>query len=104
MPVRAAWNAILDVLPAHWRIGAPARDAELHDWSVTAVGGRHRRITGRGEDEIAALRDLAGSLRQAGHSGNTCADELERRARNAQNGGPDTPVTEGETQTDRGPN
>ncbi len=96
MPVKAAWNAILDALPAHWRIDAPAQHVELDDWSVTAVGGRHRRIIGRGPNEIAALRDLAGSLRKAGHSGNTCADELERRARNAQDGGTDTPVTKGE--------
>jgi hypothetical protein len=90
MPVKAAWNAILDALPAHWRIGAPAQDGELDDWSVTAVGGRHRRITGHGQDEIAAMRDLAGRLHEAGHSGDTCADELKRRARSAEAARADT--------------
>jgi hypothetical protein len=96
MPVKAAWNAILDALPARWRLDPPVHHPELDDWSATAVGGRRRKITGRGQDEIAALLDLALRLRAAGHSGDSCADELDRRARRALGARVAAPVIEGD--------
>jgi hypothetical protein len=80
MPVKAAWNAVLDCLPALWRVGPPTHDGGRDRWAVTALGGSRRRVTGYGKDEIAALHDLAGRLHDVRHPDGTCADELRRLA------------------------
>jgi hypothetical protein len=59
------------LLPDGWLVGRPSFDPGRHAWSVTAgspkYSGRLRSpatITGRGEDELAALTDLVIELRE----------------------------------------
>ena len=64
-----AWDALCDVLPARWHVGKPTYDPRSQAWSVTAwgpVSGRRQAppgVSGTGEDEAAALRDLNVRLR-----------------------------------------
>jgi hypothetical protein len=65
----AAWDAVHEALPARWHVGPPGYDPGTGRWRVAAVGphpGRGRvppSVTGSGEDEVAALRDLDDQLR-----------------------------------------
>ena len=64
-----AWSAVHEALPARWHVGPVTYDPGRHEWSVTAHGphpGRGKApqsVTGTGEDEVAALRDLDDRLR-----------------------------------------
>jgi len=77
------WFAVDDALPARWRVGPPSFDPGRGHWRVTARGPHPGRgkvpttVSGTGEDEIAALRDLDARLRQAFVSG---AEEQSRAA------------------------
>lgn len=65
----AAWIAVHEALPAYWRVGPVTYDPGRCHWSVTArddARGRGRlptTVSGIGENEIAALRDLDARLR-----------------------------------------
>ena len=83
MPTKAAWRAILDSLPAHWRVGPPSRDPGADGWSVTARGEPPVAVIGFGKDEIAALRDLDERLRDVRHPDGSCGDQLVRKSRTA---------------------
>jgi hypothetical protein len=82
----AAWFAVHEALPARWTVGLPSQHPSTGIWTATAIGphpGRGKQpeaVTGSGEDEGAALRDLAGHLeaipRAAGR-----LEELQRRQR-----------------------
>ena len=82
-----AWNAVHEALPARWRVGPPSFDPGRHAWSVTARGPHPGRgkvpvtVTGTGEDETAALRDLDDRLRGVPRPDGGRMDELRRRAR-----------------------
>ena len=64
-----AWGAVFDSLPARWHIRLPSYDAERAAWSVTASGpgiaggDASQSVSGRGDSEAAALRDLDIRLR-----------------------------------------
>jgi hypothetical protein len=64
-----AWDALYDSLPARWHIRMPSYDAGCAAWSVTASGpdlagsDASQRVTGTGDSEAAALRDLDSRLR-----------------------------------------
>lgn len=65
-----AWDAVHEALPARGTVGqATVSDPLTRTWSVTARGphpGRGKApqtVTGTGEDETAALRDLDARLR-----------------------------------------
>jgi hypothetical protein len=66
----AAWSAILDQLPPRWRVSQPSYAPATRSWSVVAIGtklgGRHgpppEIVIGTGDDELAALVDLARQL------------------------------------------
>lgn len=64
-----AWGAVHEALPARWQLGPPSYSPADHAWHVTARGphpgrGKHpQTVTGTGEDEVAALRDLDDRLR-----------------------------------------
>jgi hypothetical protein len=65
----AAWDAVHEALPANWRVGLPSYSPERRSWSVTAIdelttrrGKIPQTVGGTGEDEVAALHDLAECL------------------------------------------
>lgn len=67
-----AWGAVPEALPARWAVGLPSRHPITGEWSITARGAHPGRgsqpetVTGIGESEIEALRDLDGRLRGSG--------------------------------------
>jgi hypothetical protein len=64
-----AWDALYDSLPARWHIRMPSYDGGRAAWSVTASGpglagsDASQSVTGTGDSEAAALRDLDSRLR-----------------------------------------
>jgi hypothetical protein len=77
----AAWDAIHEALSARWHVGPVTYDPGRLAYSVTARGPHPGRgkvsvtVSGTGEDEIAALRDLDDRVRGREDSGG-----LSRRA------------------------
>lgn len=59
-----AWDALHDSLPARWHIGKPRYEMRGAGWSVTGWGPSFdgdqppQSVTGTGDTEVAALRDL----------------------------------------------
>jgi hypothetical protein len=87
-----AWDAVHEALPASWRVGLPSYSVEHRTWSVTAVNDRTtgrgklpQTVTGTGEDEVAALRDLDDRLRGIPQPEGSQMDKLRRRHRLAYN-------------------
>jgi|SRR5450759_461237 hypothetical protein len=89
-----AWNAVHEALPARWAVGPPTydpgvvrADGQLGAFSVTARGphpgrGKHpQTVTGMGEDESGALRDLDGRLHGVPQPDGANMDRLRRRLR-----------------------
>jgi hypothetical protein len=80
-----AWDALCDVLPARWHVGKPTYDPRNMAWSVTAwgpVSGRRQAppgVSGTGEDEAAALRDLNDRLRGVPKPNTARMDQLRRQ-------------------------
>jgi hypothetical protein len=68
----AAWDAVHEALPARWAVGLPSQHPSTREWTITARGphpgrGKHPpTVTGAGESEIEALRDLDRRLRGSG--------------------------------------
>ncbi|MBI3745020.1 MAG: hypothetical protein HY264_00550 [Chloroflexi bacterium] len=83
MPGLAAWSAILDALPAHWRVDDPKFDPRRNRWNVTAMAeddGDVRppdTVSGAGKSALAALVDLASRLPAVPHPAGSSTDELE---------------------------
>ena len=84
-----AWDALYDSLPGRWHIGKPSYDAGLAAWSVSAWGPRpgrgraQRTVTGTGETEVAALRDLDARLRESPKPNHDWIEQLRRQLRMA---------------------
>ena len=86
-PRHRAWDLIHDLIPAGWQVGPTSRsqDPSRTAWTVAARGpirGRRKppeSIAVEGEDELAALTDLALALREYGKPDRMAA--IERRAR-----------------------
>jgi hypothetical protein len=89
----AAWNSLWEAVPARWTVGPVTRDpgalrSDGHPgaFSVTARGphpGRGKApqtVTGTGDDETAALRDLDATLRERSADG-SYLEELRPRLR-----------------------
>ena len=82
-----AWGAVHEALPARWRVGLASQDVLTHRWSVTAFRRDRGRlatpetVTGTGDDEVAALRDLDDRLRGVPQPDGSRMDELRRRTR-----------------------
>jgi hypothetical protein len=82
-----AWGALHEALPARWRLGPPTYSPADRAWLVTAREphpgrGKHpQTVTGTGEDEIAALRDLDDRLRGIPRPDGGQMDALRRRLR-----------------------
>ena len=90
----AAWDAVHEALPARWCVGMPSYDPGVvrpggyrGAWSVTARGPHPGRgkvpqtVTGTGDDDIRALRDLDDGLRGVPEPDGPRMDELLRRLR-----------------------
>lgn len=83
----AGWERVHEALPARWQVGPPGYSPADHLWHVTAIGphpGRGkmpRTVTGAGEDETAALRDMDDRLRGALQPDGSRMDGLRRRLR-----------------------
>jgi hypothetical protein len=83
----AAWEAVHEALPARWQVGPTSPHPHTGQWSVTAIGphpgrGKHpQTVTGTGEDETAALRDLDDRLRGVPKPDGGRMDEMRRRMR-----------------------
>jgi hypothetical protein len=87
-PRERAWDDIHDLLPDRWRVGPPTYEPGWRRWSVTArspkYSGRLRppaTVSGAGEDEIAALTQLANRLREVRDAERRMA--LEEKSRSA---------------------
>jgi hypothetical protein len=84
-----AWDALYDSLPARWHIGKPSYEPERAAWSATAWGPRPDRgearqsVTGTGDTEVAALRDLDHRLRRVPRPNRGRLDDLRHRLRMA---------------------
>lgn len=88
-----AWGAVHEALPARWRVGPVIfdpgvlrPDGHRGAFSVTAHGptGRGKSpvtVSGHGQDEIAALRDLDDRLRGVPKPDGGRMDEIRRRVR-----------------------
>lgn len=89
-----AWDAIHEALPSRWQVGPPTfdpgvvrPDGLMGAFTVTANGPHPGRgkvpvtVSGRGESEVAALRDLDDRLRGVSKPDGTRMDELRRRLR-----------------------
>jgi hypothetical protein len=80
-------DAVHEALPARWRLGPPGYDPGTRRWRVTAVGPHPGRgkipqsVTGTGDDETAALRDLDDRLRGVPKPEGTRMEDLRRRLR-----------------------
>jgi hypothetical protein len=81
----AAWDAVHEALPAGWRVGLPSYSPELHAWTVSAVNERTtgrgkipQSVSGTGDDEAAALRDLDDRLRGVPQPDGSRMDALRR--------------------------
>ena len=87
--INEAWDALYDSLPARWHVGKPSYNPERKVWSVTAWGplasrGKApRSVSGTGEDEAAALRDLDDRLRRVRQPRRGRVDELRQQLRMA---------------------
>ena len=90
----AAWDAVWEALPARWTIGpvtfdlgVPRADGPMAAFRVTARGPHPGRgeasqtVTGTGEEETAALRDLDDRLRGVPKPEGTWRDELRQQLR-----------------------
>jgi len=59
-----AWDVLYESLPPRWHIGKPSYEPGRAAWSATAWGPRpdpgkaRQSVTGMGDTEVAALRDL----------------------------------------------
>ena len=97
----AAWSAVHEALPARWQVGPAAYDPGRRAWLVSAHGphpGRGKTpttVTGRGEDEVAALRHLDDQLRGVPQPDGSRMEELNRRLRFAYLDGADERSREG---------
>ena len=84
-----AWSAVHEDLPARWHVGPVTYDPGRPAWLVTAHGplpGRGKApqtVTGTGENEVAALRDLDDRLRGVPKPDGGRLQELNRRLRQA---------------------
>jgi hypothetical protein len=82
-----AWDAVHEALPARWHVGPVTFDPGRHAFSVTARGPHPGRgkipqsVSGTGEDETAALRDLDDRLRGVPKPDGGRMDALRRRLR-----------------------
>lgn len=82
-----AWGRLHEAIPARWSVGRASYDPGARAWSITAVGphpGRGkipRSVTGRGADELAAVRDLDARLRGQQIEGPKNLDALRARLR-----------------------
>lgn len=89
-----AWDAVWEAMPARWTIGPVTydpgvlrSDGQMGAFRVTARGPHPGRgkvpqtVTGTGEDETAALRDLDATLRGAKPAPGSYLEELRRRLR-----------------------
>ena len=87
--INDAWDALFDAVPPRWHVGRPSFDRERGAWVVTAWGptrGRSRTpqsVSGMGEDEAAALRDLNDRLPGVPDPNRRRTEELGRRLRKA---------------------
>lgn len=83
----AAWAAVHEALPARWQVGPALYSPGDRAWHVSAHGphpGRGRTpqtVTGTGEVELAALRDLNDQLRGVPQPDGSRTEELNRRLR-----------------------
>jgi hypothetical protein len=84
----SAWDAVHEALPAGWRVGLPSHHEERGEWTVSAVNERTtgrgkvaQVVTGTGETEIEALRDLDDRLRGVPRPDGTQMDRMRGRLR-----------------------
>lgn len=67
--LEAAWDPLWEAMPARWTVGRPSFDPGARAWLISAVPPDRGRakipasLSGRGNDEVAAIRDLDARLR-----------------------------------------
>lgn len=82
-----AWGRLHEAMPARWTVGQPSYDPGRPGWSISAVGPNRGRgklptfVSGLGETELAAVRDLDARLRGEWSEGPRRLDELRARLR-----------------------
>jgi hypothetical protein len=82
-----AWGRLHEALPARWTVGRRSQHHEEQRWLISAVGPHPGRgklptsVTGVGQDELEAVRDLDARLRGERGDGSRKLDELRARLR-----------------------
>ena len=82
-----AWGRLHEAIPARWTVGRPSFDPGRPGWSISAVGPDRGRgkvptsVSGFGDDELAAIRDLDARLRGERSDGPRRLDEFRARLR-----------------------
>jgi hypothetical protein len=85
----AAWDSLWEAMPARWTVARPSFDPGARAWSISAVGPDRGRgevptsVSGNGEDQVAAIRDLDARLRGERSDGPRKLDDLRARLRQA---------------------
>jgi len=83
-----AWDVLYESLPARWHIGKPTYDTRGAGWSVTGWGPTldggevPQSVTGTGDTEVAALRDLDARFRGVTRPDRGRMDEFRHQLRN----------------------
>lgn len=76
------WGRLHEAMPARWTVGQPSYDPGRPGWSVSAVGPNRGRgkvptfVSGFGDNELAAVRDLDARLRGEHADGPRRLDEI----------------------------
>jgi hypothetical protein len=76
------WGRLHEAMPARWTVGQPSYDPGRPGWSISAVGPNRGRgkvptfVSGLGENELAAVRDLDARLRGEHADGPRRLDEI----------------------------
>jgi hypothetical protein len=76
-----------EAMPARWTVGQPSYDPGRPGWSISAVGPNRGRgklptfVSGFGENELAAVRDLDARLRGGWSEGPRRLEEFRARLR-----------------------
>lgn len=76
------WGRLHEAMPARWTVGHPSYDPGRPGWSISAVGPNRGRgklptfVSGLGDNELAAVRDLDARLRGEHAEGPRRLDEF----------------------------
>jgi len=84
-----AWGRLHEALPTRWTVGQACFDPGRPGWAISAVGPNRGRgklptfVSGFGQNELEAVRDLDARLRGEWNEGPRRLEEMRARLRRA---------------------